>query len=110
MLGAKAAGADPIVITDIVQSRLDFAKGLHPSVRTLLVAPGKTPNDVAAQIIEAADGPVKIVLECTGVLNSIHTGIYVSVQNLLGIIEQAIELVLAVDTIWRKGIGGRRRE
>ena len=86
MLSAKAAGAEPIIITDVIQSRLDFAKALHPSVRTVLVQPGKSPHEVAVHIREAAEGPVKIVFECTGVQSSIHAGIYVRVCGYLDVL------------------------
>jgi L-iditol 2-dehydrogenase len=40
LLSARAAGAEPIVITDLFQSRLDFAKKLVPGVRTILIGKG----------------------------------------------------------------------
>jgi len=76
LLSARAAGAEPIVITDMVQSRLDFAKTLVPGVRTVLVQRGQTPKEVAANIKTTAEGPVKLTLECTGVESSIHAGIF----------------------------------
>ncbi|KAF9266962.1 GroES-like protein [Marasmius fiardii PR-910] len=76
LLSARAAGAEPIVITDLVQSRLDFAKKLVPGVRTVLIEQNKTPQEQAEVIKKVADGAVKVVLECTGFQNSIHTGIY----------------------------------
>jgi L-iditol 2-dehydrogenase len=78
LLAARAAGAEPIVITDLVQSRLDFAKSLAPGVRTVLIDRNKSPKEQAAVITELAGGPVNVVLECTGFESSIHTGIYVS--------------------------------
>lgn len=41
LLSARAAGAEPIVITDLFQSRLDFAKTLIPGVRTVLIGKSK---------------------------------------------------------------------
>ncbi|KAK1232915.1 hypothetical protein PQX77_003928 [Marasmius sp. AFHP31] len=76
LLSARAAGAEPIVITDLFQSRLDFAKKLVPGVRTVLIERGNTPQQQAEIVKEAAGGTVKVVLECTGVESSIHTGIY----------------------------------
>ncbi|KAG2011845.1 L-arabinitol 4-dehydrogenase [Coprinopsis cinerea AmutBmut pab1-1] len=76
LLSARAAGAEPIVITDLFQSRLDFAKKLVPSVRTVLIDPKTTPKEQAEKIKAVAEEPVKVVLECTGVESSIHTGIY----------------------------------
>ncbi|KAG7093693.1 hypothetical protein E1B28_007349 [Marasmius oreades] len=76
LLSARAAGAEPIVITDLVQSRLDFAKKLVPGVRTVLIDRNITPQEQAESIKQVADGAVKVVLECTGFESSIHTGIY----------------------------------
>jgi threonine dehydrogenase-like Zn-dependent dehydrogenase len=78
LLSARAAGAEPIVITDLFQNRLDFAKELVPSVRTVLISRNTTSKEQAAQVKEAAGGPLGIALECTGVEGSIHTAIYVS--------------------------------
>jgi len=79
LLAAKALGATPIIITDLFQSRLDFAKTLHPDVRTVLVERGRTAEEVALQIREAAGGEdLKFALECTGVESSIRTCIFVS--------------------------------
>lgn len=77
MLSARAAGAEPIVITDLFQSRLDFAKKLVPGVRAVLIERGSTPKISAEKVKVAAEGPIKLALECSGVENSIHTAIYV---------------------------------
>ncbi|KAL0953783.1 hypothetical protein HGRIS_004967 [Hohenbuehelia grisea] len=76
LLSARAAGAEPIVITDLFQSRLDFAKKLVPGVRTVLIERGTTPQRQASQIKEAAEGPLTLALECTGVESSVHTAAY----------------------------------
>ncbi|KAG1770697.1 chaperonin 10-like protein [Suillus occidentalis] len=76
LLSARAAGAEPIVITDLFQSRLDFAKRLVPGVRTVLIEPGLTPKDAAQKIKAAADGPVKVAIECSGVESSVHTAVH----------------------------------
>ncbi|EQB47387.1 hypothetical protein CGLO_13474 [Colletotrichum gloeosporioides Cg-14] len=47
LMAASAAGANPIVITDINESRLQIAKKAIPRVRTVLVAPGKDPQAAA---------------------------------------------------------------
>jgi L-iditol 2-dehydrogenase len=77
MLSARAAGAEPIVITDLFQSRLDFAKKLVPGVRTVLIKRGTTPKEQAQEIKEAAGGALKLALECTGVESSVHTAVHV---------------------------------
>ncbi|GAA5986177.1 hypothetical protein JCM10908_006444 [Rhodotorula pacifica] len=80
LLAARAAGATPIVITDIAQSRLDFAKKLVPGVKTVLVERGVKPEDVAARVKEEAGLPegISVALECTGVESSVQTAIYAS--------------------------------
>lgn len=78
LLAARAAGAEPIVISDLFQSRLDVAKQLVPGVRTVLVERSDSPEDVAAKVIKAAGGKVRIAMECSGVESSIRGAIYVS--------------------------------
>lgn len=78
LLSANAAGAAPIVITDIDQSRLAFAKKLVPRVRTVHVQMGEEPQAVGEKIKKTLGQEAKLVIECTGVESSIHSGIYVS--------------------------------
>ncbi|EWC48663.1 hypothetical protein DRE_01885 [Drechslerella stenobrocha 248] len=84
LLCAHAAGATPIVITDIDASRLEFAKKLVPSVNTFLVpvdGPDATPENIATVIKSSffADGSYPDVsIECTGVASSIATAVYAS--------------------------------
>jgi len=76
LLAARAAGAEPIVITDLFQSRLDFAKKLVPGVRTVLISRNSTAKESAQKIKEAAGLPLAVALECTGVESSVHSAIY----------------------------------
>jgi len=76
LLAARAAGAEPIVITDLLQSRLDVAKTLVPGVRTVLIDRSHKPRDIGETIKAAAGCPIKICLECTGVESSIQSGTY----------------------------------
>ena len=78
LLAARAAGAEPIIITDLSQTRLEFAKSLVPSVKTILIEKSLTPKEVADKVKKAAEVPLKLALECTGVESSIHASIYVS--------------------------------
>jgi len=78
LLAAHAAGAAPLVITDIDENRLDMAKRLVPRVRTVKVAAGVGPEGVAEDIKKALGREAGLVLECTGVESSIHSAIYVS--------------------------------
>ncbi len=73
LLSARAAGAEPIVITDLFQNRLDFAKKLVPTVRTVLVERDLSLEDQAAKIKAAAGTAFRVGLECTGVESSIAT-------------------------------------
>lgn len=81
-MSARAAGAEPIVITDLFQSRLDFAKTLVPGVKALLIDRNWNPKQVAEKIKETAGLPLKLALECTGVESSIHSAVFVSERNI----------------------------
>lgn len=85
LLSARAAGACPIVITDIDEGRLAFAKSLVPEVRTYKVERGKSAEECADGIINAMNdgqgsGPTalrpKLALECTGVESSVNSAIW----------------------------------
>ncbi|KAF4468790.1 L-arabinitol 4-dehydrogenase [Fusarium albosuccineum] len=76
LLAANAAGANPIVITDINEGRLQFAKKLVPRARTVVIELGKEPTEVAGKIKDALGGEAKLVLECTGVESSVVSAIY----------------------------------
>jgi len=76
LIASHAAGCAPIVITDLLQSRLDFAKRLVPSVKTLCLPKGCTPEEASEMIKEAAGVPIKIAMECTGFESSIRGAIY----------------------------------
>lgn len=78
LLAAVAAGANPIVITDLDESRLAFATKLVPRVRPVKVDPKHHPVDVAAQVKTTLGREAKLVLECTGVESSVQVGVYVS--------------------------------
>jgi L-iditol 2-dehydrogenase len=78
LLAAHAAGAAPIVITDLDESRLEMAGRLVPRVRTVKVESGVQPEEMAERIKRALGQEAGLVLECTGVESSIHSAIYVS--------------------------------
>jgi L-iditol 2-dehydrogenase len=81
LLSARAAGAEPVVITDLFQSRLDFAKKLVPGVHTVLIKRGTTSKEQAQDIKTAAGGALKLALECTGVESSVHTAVHVRIST-----------------------------
>lgn len=81
LLCAKAAGAEPILITDIDEGRLTFAKelveGLPGTLRTFQVHRGPSPEEVATSFVQALGGlEPDLVLECTGVESSIAAAIH----------------------------------
>ena len=76
LLCCRAAGACPIVITDIDEGRLAFAKGLVPSVITHQVE--RVSPEESAKAIVAAFGDIEpaVALECTGVESSVAAAIW----------------------------------
>lgn len=75
---ARAAGAVPLVMTDISGPKLEFAKKMIPGIRTVLVDPKESPESVAEKVEKAAGGKLKRVLECTGFAQSVCAGILAS--------------------------------
>lgn len=73
----RAAGAYPIVITDIDSSRLEFAKTIMPDVITHKVEKGETPEQFAETIWgQTGEGvEIAVALECTGVESSVCSAI-----------------------------------
>jgi L-iditol 2-dehydrogenase len=82
LLAAHAAGAAPIVITDLDANRLSMAKKLVPRVRAVLVDRAEDAKALGARIVTTLGTEAKLVIECTGVESSIHAGIYVSTIKL----------------------------
>ncbi|KAL4949014.1 chaperonin 10-like protein [Aspergillus filifer] len=85
LLSARAAGATPLVITDIDEGRLKFAKELVPDVRTYKVQIGLSAEENAEGIINVFNdgngaGPnalrPRLALECTGVESSVASAIW----------------------------------
>ena len=76
LLCAAAAGAEPIVVTDIDDGRLAFAKELVPRVRTYKVERGVGVEDAAADIVKAGGVQPAVALECTGVQSSVNSAIH----------------------------------
>jgi L-iditol 2-dehydrogenase len=68
----RAAGCEPLVITDIDEGRLKFAQEVVPGVKTLKVEIGQSPEDFAARVVALMEGSEPtIAMECTGVESSI---------------------------------------
>jgi alcohol dehydrogenase len=62
LVGARAAGANPLVAVDVLQGKLDLARELG-TTHTVLAGPGV---DVAAAIREASGGGVHYAIETVG--------------------------------------------
>jgi L-iditol 2-dehydrogenase len=88
LICARAAGAYPLVITDLDAGRLAFAESLissassssssgePPRARTLLVARDEAREALAARIVDAMGGTEPdVALECTGAESSIGAAI-----------------------------------
>ena len=76
LLCCKAAGAEPIVITDIDEGRLKFAKELVPTVHTHKVEFSHTPDDFRKAVVEKMDGvEAAVAMECSGVQSSVQSAI-----------------------------------
>jgi L-iditol 2-dehydrogenase len=69
---ARAAGCEPIVITDIDQGRLEFAKSVIAGVHPVQVQLGDSAEQTGKKIVEAMGGiEPQTALECSGVESSI---------------------------------------
>jgi Zn-dependent alcohol dehydrogenase len=80
LLCAAAAGAEPIIVTDLEKGRLDWAKRLVPRVHTVQVTKQDSPKQTAERIKEYAGSEgIAYAFECTGVEASINTAIYVPI-------------------------------
>lgn len=76
LLCCQAAGACPLVITDIDSGRLEFAKKICPSVTTFQVE-RVSAEESAKKIVDAFGGiEPAIAIECTGVESSISAAIW----------------------------------
>ena len=77
LLCCQAAGACPLVITDIDDGRLAFAKSLAPSATTYKVQFGLSAEDQSNAIIASMGGiRPAVALECTGVESSVNAAIW----------------------------------
>lgn len=77
LLSCSAAGAEPIVITDIDEGRLKFAQELVSRVKTYKVERDIEPERVAEDIVKKSRGiRPAVALECTGVESSIANAIW----------------------------------
>jgi len=78
MMAAKAMGADTTIITDISQSRLDFAKKMGATYTVLAAG---DPQQTAQQITETLGSMPNISIECSGAESSIQTTFYATISG-----------------------------
>ena len=77
LLCCRAAGACPLVVTDIDEGRLKFAQELCPSAQGVLVRPGTGAEETAAEIVAAMGGlEPALAVDCTGAEPSIAAAIW----------------------------------
>nr|CDJ81398.1 Alcohol dehydrogenase GroES and Alcohol dehydrogenase domain containing protein [Haemonchus contortus] len=70
---AKALGAAEVVITDLIQERLDLAKKL--GAKHAICVKNKSPAQVREEVISALGTEPDVTLECTGAQPSIESAI-----------------------------------
>jgi L-iditol 2-dehydrogenase len=78
MLAAKAMGADSIILTDISQSRLDFAKQVGA---TYVLLADNDPQVTAKRVVETLGSQPNISIECSGAESSIQTTFYATISG-----------------------------
>ena len=76
LLCCAAAGAEPLVVTDIDEGRLKFAKEVVPRARTYMVERGKSGEQCGREIRDLAGTAINVAVECTGVESSVANAIY----------------------------------
>lgn len=76
LLACRAAGASPIAITDLSDDRLNFAKQLVPTVKTVKVGRTSSSKEVADQVVEVMGLKPSIAIECSGFESSINAAIF----------------------------------
>jgi len=78
MLAAKAMGADTVIMTDISQSRLDFAKKIGA---THVVLAESDSQATAKRVVETLGSMPNISIECSGAESSIQATFYATVSG-----------------------------
>ncbi|KAH9817837.1 chaperonin 10-like protein [Melampsora americana] len=76
LLACRAAGASPIAITDLSDDRLNFAKQLVPTVKTVKVGRTCSSKEVADQVVKVMGLKPSIAIECSGFESSINAAIF----------------------------------
>ncbi|CAF0787014.1 unnamed protein product [Adineta steineri] len=78
MLAAKAMGADTVIMTDISQARLDFAKKIGASH---VILADNDAQKTAEHVIETLGCMPNISIECSGAESSIQTTFYGTISG-----------------------------
>ena len=76
LLCCAAAGADPLVVSDIDEGRLKLAREIVPRARTYLVPKGKAGRECGEEIRKVAGMAINIAIDCTGIETSIANAIW----------------------------------
>ena len=71
-----AAGAEPLVVTDLDEGRLKVAKDLVPRARTYRVQHGVTPEKLGEDVVKLAGVRMTVAMECTGVESCVAGAIW----------------------------------
>lgn len=108
MLTAKAMGAQKTCVTDIVQSRLDFAKALGADHCVLFNT--KDVEQLSKRVEDVMGGPPDITIECSGAELSIQLGLLATksggVMTLVGVGPRTISLPIMEASIREVDIRG----
>ncbi|GJQ69295.1 hypothetical protein Trydic_g6429 [Trypoxylus dichotomus] len=98
LLTAKAFGASKVLVTDIVQHRLDVAKQLGADY-TILVDKDASDEDIVKQVIEKLDGQPTVSMDCSGAEQSVRVAILATKSGgcalLIGMGQSEMKLPLA---------------
>lgn len=78
MLAAKAMGADKIIMIDISQSRLDFAKKIGATFTLLAESDAEK---TAHRVVETLGSMPNVSIECSGAESSIQTTFYATMSG-----------------------------
>jgi len=78
MLAAKAMGADVVIMTDISQARLDFAKKMGA---THVVLAENDSQKTAQRVVETLGSMPNVSIECSGAESSIQATFYATVSG-----------------------------
>ncbi|KAJ9646396.1 L-arabinitol 4-dehydrogenase [Coniosporium tulheliwenetii] len=105
LLCCRAAGACPVVVTDIDEGRLGFARELVKGVKTFKVEAGQSAEAFAEGIVELMGGvEPSVAMECTGVESSVAGAIQAHPRGGSAVSVSVCEYVAEGDTAGEWGV------